>query len=388
MTKNLLIKNCSILNPSSREIKESDILLENGIIVGIEKVKRVHSFRKILDAEGRIVTPGFIDLHIQGAGGADVLDGKKESLEIISHTCAKFGTTSFLATTLFRPKEDNYHLEVTSKSVGSNLGGANLLGIHLEGPFISIVKKGMILPGCISSPSLEILEKILDHSKGKLRMMTIAPEIKGNLKIIRTLVKEGIVTSFGHSNASYEETLEGIKAGISHVTHLFNAMPSLHHRKPGPLLAIFQAKRVTAQIISDGVHLHPEILKFTYDLLGEDRCILITDGLQSMGLPEGKYVYNGVEYESRKGTARYFDGTLVGTSLALNQLLERFIQFSKCSLNAGIKMVTENPAKVLAIQNRKGKIEIGKDADLVIWDKNWSTWSTIVGGRVVFQSFS
>ena len=385
MAKNLLIKNGRILNPSSKEIKESDISLENGVIAKIEKVKKVYPFSKVLDAEGRIVTPGFIDLHIQGAGGADVLDGRRESLEIISRTCAKFGTTSFLATTLFRPEEDNHHLEVASKSVGSDLGGANLLGIHLEGPFISAAKRGMILPECIFLPSLEILGKILDYSRGKLRMMTIAPEIKGNLKIIGTLLKEGIVASFGHSNASYEETLKGMKAGISHVTHLFNAMPSFHHRKPGPLLAIFQAKRVTAQIISDGVHLHPEILRFAYDVLGEDRCIIITDGLQAMGLPEGRYTYNGVEYESRKGTARYFDGTLVGTSLGLNQLLERFIRFSGCSLNAGIKAVTENPARVLGIQNRKGKIEVGKDADLVILDGDWSVWSTIVGGKVVFH---
>ncbi|GAH53452.1 unnamed protein product, partial [marine sediment metagenome] len=281
----------------SKEIKESDISLENGVIAKIEKVKKGYPFGEVLDAEGRIVTPGFIDLHIQGAGGADVLDGRRESLEVISRTCARFGTTSFLATTVFRPEGNNHHLEVASENVGSDLGGANLLGIHLEGPFISAAKRGMILPECIFFPSLEILGKILDYSKGKLRMMTIAPEIKGNLKIIGTLVREGIVASFGHSNASYEETLKGMKAGISHVTHLFNAMPSFHHRKPGPLLAIFQAKRVTAQIISDGVHLHPQILRFTYNLLGEDKCILITDGLQAMGLPEGKYIYNGVEYE-------------------------------------------------------------------------------------------
>ncbi|KKN20479.1 hypothetical protein LCGC14_0935270 [marine sediment metagenome] len=385
MAKNLLIKNCRILNPSSKEIKKSDISLENGVIAKIEKVKKVYPFGEVLDAEGRIAAPGFVDLHIQGAGGADVLDGRRESLEIISRTCAKFGTTSFLATTVFRPEEGNHHLEVASESVGSDLGGANLLGIHLEGPFISATKRGMILPKCIFLPSLEIFKKILDYSRGKLRMMTIAPEIKGNLKIIGTLIKEGIVASFGHSNASYKETLEGIKAGISHVTHLFNTMPSFHHRKPGPLLAIFQAKRVTAQIISDGVHLHPEILRFAYDVLGEDRCIIITDGLQAMGLPEGRYAYNGVEYESREGTARYLDGTLVGTSLGLNELLERFVRFSGCSLAVGAKAVTENPARVLGIQNRKGKIELGKDADLVILDEDWSVWSTIVQGKVVFH---
>ncbi len=384
----------SRLNPPAVPVSSGNLRLwihaasvgEAGIAYSMAgEVKKVYPSAKVLDAEGRIVTPGFIDLHIQGAGGADVLDGRRESLEVISRTCAKFGITSFLATTVFRPEGDNHHLEVASENVGSDLGGANLLGIHLEGPFISLAKKGMILPDCISSPSLQTLEKILDHSKGKLRMMTIAPEIKNNLRIIRTLAREGIIASFGHSAASYEETLKGIEAGISHVTHLFNAMPSFHHRKPGPLLAIFQTQQIVAQIISDGVHLHPEILRFTHDLLGIDRCVLITDGMQAMGLPEGNYTYNGVEYESRKGTARYFDGTLVGTSLGLNQLLERFVRFSKCSLIAGVRTVTENPARVLAVQNRKGKIELGRDADLVILDEDWSVWSTIVRGKIVFH---
>jgi len=385
MAGSLLIRHCKILNPSSERIQEADIFVENGIIANIGKNEEHYTHKKTLDVKGRIVTPGFIDLHIQGAGGADILDGKRESLQIISRTCAQFGTTSFLATTVFRPDGDNPHLRIASESVESDLGGANLLGIHLEGPFISSVKKGMILPECICSPSPEILQKILFCTKGQLRMMTIAPEINGNLEIIRTLVTEEIVASFGHSNASYEETLKGIEAGISHVTHLFNAMPSIHHRRPGPLLAIFQTSTVSAQIISDGVHLHPGILKLTFNLLGEDRCVIITDGMRAMGLPDGKYIYNGLEYESQNGTARYFDGTLIGTSLGLNQLVERFIRFTGCPLSIGIKAVTKNPARILGMEGRKGTVEPGKDADLVIFDDDYSVWATIVGGKIVFS---
>jgi len=385
MAENLLIENGRILNPSLQETRKADIFIENGIITEIGEIKRDHTYKEVLDVGGRIVTPGFIDLHIHGAGGADVLDGKEESLEIIAHTCARFGTTSFLTTSIFHPEGDNQYLKIASENVGADLGGANLLGIHLEGPFISRVRRGMILSECICPPSSEVLQKILTYTKGKLRMMTIAPEIKGNLEIIRTLTAEGIVASFGHSNASYEETLKGIEAGISHVTHLFNAMPSLHHRRPGPLLAIFQTNKITAQIISDGVHLHPNILKLAFSLLGENRCIMITDGMQAIGLPDGKYVYNGIEYEAKKGTARYYDGTLIGTCLGLNQLMKRFVQFTGCPLNIGIKTVTENPARVLGIENRKGTIEPGKDADLTILDDNYSVWSTIVGGKIVFH---
>jgi len=384
MAGSLLIRNCRILNPSFEKIQEADIFVENGIITDIGKIED-YTQKKVLVANLRIVTPGFIDLHIQGAGGADILDGKRESLQIISRTCARFGTTSFLATTVFRPDGDNRHLSITSESVGSDLGGANLLGIHLEGPFISSLKKGMISPDCICAPSLKILQKILSYTKAQLRMMTIAPEIKGNLEIIGTLVAEGIVASFGHSNTSYEETLKGIEAGISHVTHLFNAMPSIHHRRPGPLLAIFQTSTVSAQIISDGVHLHPGIVKLAFDLLGEDRCVIITDGMQAMGLPEGKYIYNGLEYASRNGTATYFDGTLIGTSLGLNQLVERFIQFTGCPLNIAIKTVTENPARILGIRDKKGTIELGKDADLAIFNDDYSVWATVVGGKIVFS---
>jgi N-acetylglucosamine-6-phosphate deacetylase len=169
------------------------------------------------------------------------------------------------------------------------------------------------------------------------------------------------------------------------VTHLFNAMSGVHHRAPGPLVAIFENEKVTAQLIADGVHLHPSVLKFAFDILGPERVVLITDGMQAMGLPDGQYVYNGVEYESKDGTARYKDGTLIGTALGLSELVKRFISFTDCGLDAAVKTVTENPAKVLGLADRKGSIAVDKDADLVLLDDDLSVHTTIVGGRVVFE---
>ncbi|MCK4293336.1 MAG: N-acetylglucosamine-6-phosphate deacetylase [Planctomycetes bacterium] len=387
MKQGLLITNCRLFNAREDE-QTNSILIENGIITEIGQIDASSDRDNVLDAQGRIVTPGFIDVHIQGAGGADVLDATGEALEAISQTCARFGTTSFLATTVFKPNQANEHLALAAEYTGRDLGGANLLGIHLEGPFISPENRGMILPECICPPSAQLLDEILDMTKGHLKIMTIAPELADGAAIIQSLVDSNVVASFGHSGATYEQTLKGFDAGISHVTHLFNAMPSIHHRCPGPLIAIFETARITAQLIADGVHIHPPVLKFTFEALGPDRIVPITDGMQALGLADGKYVYNGIEYESRDGTARYKDGTLIGTALGLSQLLDKLITFTDCPLDAAIKMAAENPARLLGLEDRKGSVAVGKDADLVLLDPDRLVHATIVAGSIVFKKSS
>jgi len=381
----LLITNCRLLHaPTGADT--TSILIEGGVIVQIGQISQAKvKHANILDAKGAMAAPGFIDVHIQGGGGADVLDGTPEALKTISQTCARFGTTSFLATTVFMPGRKNEHLTIAADCVGKELGGANLLGIHLEGPFISPNKKGMIRPECIAEPSLQLLHEIQQATKGRLMMMTIAPELPGSIEIIRSLATSGIIASFGHSNATYEETLRGFEAGISHVTHLFNAMPGLHHRSPGPLAAIFEAELVTAQLITDGVHIHPAVVRLACVILGPKRVVPITDGMQAMGLPDGQYVYNGIEYESRNGTARYQDGTLIGTALGMNQIVHRLTKCIGCPLETAVMMATENPAKILGLAERKGSLTLGKDADIVILSEDVSVQATIVGGKVVFR---
>lgn len=382
MGEKLLITNCRLFDAASDK-QTVCILIEDGVITGIGQIDAPAGC-DILDAQGRIVAPGFIDVHIQGAGGADILDGTPEALKTIAQTCARFGTTSFLATTVFKVNGENEHLALAAEYVNRELGGANLVGIHLEGPFISANKRGMIQPECVCPPSVQILDEILEVTGGQLKVMTIAPELAGSLEIIRSLVDSNIVASFAHSEANYEQTLAGLAAGISHVTHLFNAMSPLHHRCPGPLVAIFENEKVTAQLIADGVHIHPSVLRMAFEILGPNRIVLITDGMQAMGKPDGKYIYNGVEYESKNGAARYKDGTLIGTALGLSELVKRLMTFTNCSLDVAVKTVTENPARLLGIEDRKGSIAVGKDADLVLLDDDLSVHVTIVGGRVVF----
>jgi len=351
----------------------------------IEKMGPADRADQMLDAGGRIVAPGLIDVHIQGAGGADVLDAAPEALERMARTCARFGVTSFLATTVYKPGQENRHLRVAAECVGRDLGGARLLGTHLEGPFISPQKRGMIQPDCITLPAPALLGDIYTLLGDTLKMMTVAPELPGSADIIRTLADHGTVASFGHSKANYDETVRGFGMGIDHVTHLFNAMASLHHRDPGPLAAIFERPDITCQVITDGVHIHPAVLRLAYRALGPERFVTITDGMHAMGLPDGHYVYNKLEYESKDGTARYKDGTLIGTALGLSQLLARLTQFAPCSAATAIKTVTENAAQVLGLESTKGAIAPGRDADLVILDEDLSVHTTIVAGRVVYQ---
>ncbi|RJS86024.1 N-acetylglucosamine-6-phosphate deacetylase [Candidatus Bathyarchaeota archaeon] len=378
----IVIKNGRICNP--RRVFIGDIEISGSQIKKVGYVDEEGDI--VIDASNRLVFPGFIDLHIQGAGGADVLDGNQESLNVISKTCVKFGVTSFLATTVYRPNKDNGHFAAALSANEKGLEGARFLGFHIEGPFISPQKRGMIRLSSICKPSSKVLEDIIDVTGGFLRMMTIAPELEGSLEIIERLVDLSVVASFGHSSASYEETLMGIAAGISHVTHLFNAMNIMHHRSPGPLLAIFESKDVTAQIISDGVHVVPPMVRFAASIMGPERLVLISDGMRAMGLPEGKYVYDGQEFISRGGTARYLDGTLIGTTLGLNQLAKNFMKFTKLSLSE-ISMVSSwNPALILGLEDRKGKIEAGMDADITILNKDFKVLKTIVNGRIVYSS--
>lgn len=381
----LLIRNCRLYDTYKSD-RPYSILTVDGIIKRLVDTDSPVHAEQTFDAQGRIVAPGFIDVHIQGAGGADVLDATPEALETISRTCTRFGVTGFLATTVYKAGQENRHLKVTADCMGRDLGGARLLGTHIEGPFISHEKKGMIRPDCLAAPSPAVLADIVAATGGSLKMVTVAPELPGSADIIAALVKAGVIASFGHSRAAYDETIRGFAGGITHVTHLFNAMPSLHHRDPGPLAAIFERKDVTCQVITDGVHLHRSVVRLAFNALGPERFVTITDGMQAMGLPDGRYVYNGIEYESRDGAARYKDGTLIGTALGLNHMLARLIEFTGCSLATAVRTVTENPAKVLGLEETLGSIAPGRRADLVILEPDLSVQATIVGGRVVYGS--
>jgi N-acetylglucosamine-6-phosphate deacetylase len=378
----LLIHDCRLVTPEE-ELEGQEILVGEGRILAFGPAGRIRRFSERLEAEGRRAAPGLIDVHVQGAGGADVLDGSLAALEAISRTCARFGVTGFLATTVYRPGADNGHLAAAAAACGTELGGAELLGIHLEGPFIAPGKRGMIQPDSLAPVEGETLRGILELTGGCLRMMTLAPELPGCLELIAELRASGVVASFGHSEADYEQTRAGIEAGIRHATHLFNAMRGIHHRDPGPIPALLEAAGLTAQLIADGVHIHPAVLRMALHALGPDRAVLITDGMQAMGLPEGRYLYRGLPYESRGGTARYTDGTLVGTTLGLSQLVGRCCRLGGLPAARGLRAASLNAARLLGLEDRVGALEPGRVADLVLLDADFSAWRTFKAGRCI-----
>ncbi|MEI8175534.1 MAG: N-acetylglucosamine-6-phosphate deacetylase, partial [Candidatus Omnitrophota bacterium] len=342
----LYIKNAALC--FSSEIEDS-----SGLLVEDRKINKiVRSDRykppagaDTLDLKGYLLAPGFIDVHLQGAGGADCLDGNASAMDIISHALPRSGVTSFLATTVFK-KESNQHIGHIAEAM-KRPAKANILGIHLEGPFINPHKKGMIKPDGIMKANAGNLGRVFKECRGALRMMTIAPEMPGALALIRRLKGEGVIAAIGHTDASYAAAQLGITAGISHTTHIFNAMRSLHHREPGPLAAVLLDKNVSVQLISDGIHIHPAVIKMVYRLKGVDGITLITDSMASLGLPDGRYVYDGREYESRAGVCTYKDGTLIGTSLPLNKMARRMMEYSGATLLEVLRMITLNPARVL-----------------------------------------
>jgi N-acetylglucosamine-6-phosphate deacetylase len=382
----LIIRNCRLYDapPGAPAV---DIRLAGGVIAAIEPATIRPAWEPGLDVGGRLVVPGPIDVHAHGAGGADVFDGTPEALETVARTLARLGTTAFLATTMMDPQRAHQHLQAAVTTVGRDLGGARNLGIHLEGPFINPQRKGALPLASIYAATRAAVDEVLDRTAGTLRMITIAPELEGGLAAIERFVEDGVVASFGHSAASYDQTRAGLAAGLSHVTHLFNAMPSLHHRDPGPLPALIEAGEVTAQLICDGAHVHPAVVRFGARLLGPGRCVCITDSMRALGLPDGRYVFAGREFESRHGTARYDDGTLIGTTLGLVQMALNFQRFTGCSTVAAFDSISRLPAAVLGISDRKGALATGKDADLVVVDpEDARVWATVVGGTIVYRA--
>ncbi|MGI8498116.1 MAG: N-acetylglucosamine-6-phosphate deacetylase [Gemmatimonadaceae bacterium] len=386
MSPSLLLRRCraydAIGGLSPRLIA---VLLRDGRIDRVMPEPVEPSAEEILDADGRVLAPGLIDIHIHGAGGADTLEGTQDALATMSQTLARLGTTGFLATTVCDPARADAHVAVAAKAVGTDLGGARLLGLHLEGPFVNPIRRGGLPPWSVQPPSTRALDSLLALTGGTLRVMTIAPELEGSLPIIDRLAADGIVAALGHSDADYDQAAAGFDAGITHVTHLWNAMRALHHRDPGPVTALLAHEGVTAELIADGVHLHPTVVELTVKALGAARCICVTDGMRTVGMPDGPYVFAGRDGETRHGTARYLDGTLIGTSVGLWAIARRFMRYSRCTLVEAIDSVAHGPARLLGMENRLGRIAPGYDADLVLLDADLEIYATIVGGKVIYR---
>lgn len=371
----LCILNCHIYD---RQESSFDILIDQGKITRITRHIAVSPEWTLYNAKGATIIPGLIDLHVHGAGGGSVQPVNRDGLSTMAQSLARLGTTSFLATALYFPGKEDAFGQLASFQ---NISGANVLGLYLEGPFISPEKRGGIPPESVVAPDIKLLEKILEHTGDFLKMMVVAPELHGMKPIIRILKEQSIIPSLGHTNADYTEAMTGFQNGVSHVTHMCNCMDPLHHRSGGAPVAVFDSA-ATVEMICDGVHLHPGIVRMIYRNIGAERCVCITDGILAMGLPDGEYLYGGDPFISKEGCARFPDGTLIGTTLSLWQLAQRFKKFTECSFQTMIRTVTENPARTLGLEKQKGKVQKGYDADLLVLNEDLSIRDVFIAGGI------
>jgi N-acetylglucosamine-6-phosphate deacetylase len=339
----------------------------------------------VLNFPDLILAPGFIDIHIHGGAGRDAMEADESALEQIERQLVKHGVTAYLPTTVTAPQEKILKaLEGLGRSIttaNKNDRRAAPLGIHLEGPFISHEKRGVHPPENLLPSSPQALDRFWQASAGSIRMMTIAPELPGAAETIRYARSLGVRSSLGHSNATYQEAQSGISAGADHATHTFNAMRALDHREPGILGAVLENDDLTADIIADGIHVHPSILKLFLRAKGADRAILITDAISATGMPDGIYNLGGLEVQVSNGRCEY-QGKLAGSVLTLDRAIRNVMSFAGWQLQQAIKLATYNPAERLGVSNQRGLLAPGRRADLVVLTPEGNVVHTIIGGEI------
>jgi len=372
----MIIRNALVYNESFRPFM-GDVMIRHGHIAAMGE-RLDEPLAETIDARGARLVPGFVDIHIHGALGRDVADGTVESLDAISLTLAGKGVTSFCPTTAAMPPEA---LEQSARAVAKYMGrerGARIQGMHLEGPFVSQAMCRALNPRHARWPSLEEFYRLREITP--ISMISLAPELPGALDFARQAATVCRV-SMAHTEASYEEALAAIEAGFSHAAHLFCAMLPLHHGAPGTVGAVLEDPRATAELIADGVHLHPATVRFAIRLLGEDRAVLVSDSVAAAGLPEGRYTLGGTAYH-RKNNAVYLEnGTLAGSSGNIFDMFRNLMAWG-IDEGAALKSVTINPAKVIGKAREFGSVAPGKIADLLLLENDWSLRSVIVNGRI------
>ena len=362
----------------------ADTIVEGKILLFDEKIVKIAenvnlANVEIIDAQGMYASAGFIDLHIHGSGGSDVMDATPSALETLSSTLLQTGTTSFLATTMTMATKviDNALQNIQNHAM--DVTGATILGVHLEGPFINGSKHGAQDEKYIQVPNFQLIENYMDEVK----MITLAPEVNGAESFVKYLNKKypHVILSIGHSEASYEQSKESFTWGVSHVTHLFNAMNPYHHRKPGIIGATFDSE-VTCDIIADLVHTHPTTLDLAYKLKKE-KLILVTDAMRAGCMKCGTYDLGGRKVEVSEGKAVLEDGTLAGSVLKMNEAMLNMKQHTSMNVIDIVNTATKLPAQKLGV--KKGILKEDYDADIVIFDENFSIISTIVMGEIKYR---
>ena len=358
------------------EIAGAGILFRDGVIeaVGPRSGMELPGGAEEVTATEWTAIPGFVDVHIHGAGGHDVMEADETALSIITGKLAAFGTTSLLATTITASADETCRsVEGISKYISgqyqTNDARAEILGIHFEGPFLSKERRGVHPAEWLQLPSAELLQRFLHAASGNARILTIAPELLGAMPCIDAARSLGMVVSIGHTDATYEQARAAVAHGAHHATHVYNAMRPFTHRDPGVIGAVLTTPEVSAELIADGVHVDEIAMKILLQAKGPQRLILISDGTSATGMPDGKYMLGGLEVTVSSGVCRNAEGRLAGSTLTLDRALRNIIKLG-VPLSDAVRMLTLNPATLLGIEFKKGALRTGADADIVLLNES------------------
>lgn len=339
---------------------------------------------EVIDLKGGYICPGWIDIHCHGAVGADVMDADVEGNVRISRFKASQGVTGWVPTGITNPfSEIEKAVKALAQAVAKNTDGAQILGFHMEGPFINPSRKGAHQAEMIVPADAAWTRKLQAEVPGRL-IVTVAPEMEGALEYIRTMSKDGALIAVGHSNGMYTDIQAAYEAGATHGVHTFNGMRELHHREPGVVGAIMDLP-LAAEVIMDGIHLHPVVVRILSKLKLPDQLVLVTDAMRAAGLEDGEYDLGGLKVQKRGKEARLADGTLAGSTLTMQEAVQNALEMVGLPIVDVMRMAATNPANLLGLGERKGSIDLGKDADLTLLTPSYQVQGTIIGGRVVYR---
>jgi len=381
-----LIKNVRIITPNE-VLDNFGIVIEEGKIEDIvcEDDIDIYDIKNIIDGDGQYLAPGFVDIHNHGNSGFDIMDSTEEALDEMGRYHISKGITSYLGTIITSSYEDMEKAAENIVKYKNKEDIAEIIGIHLEGPFFNTSKKGAQPDKYIKLPDKEYIKRLLELTSNNLKMVSLAPELEGAIDIIRLLKDNNIVVSIAHSDANYNEAKKGIENGITVATHLYNGMKGFSHREPGAVGAALTDDRVYCEIIYDRFHLHDIAVKIALDMKGYDKIVLISDAMMAAGLEEGEYLLGGQKVFVKDGKPRLETGGIAGSTLNLQKAVYNMVNYLQVPIHEAVKMASLNPSRSINMDKDIGSIERGKKADLILFDEEINIKDVYLGGKLVWK---